>query len=274
MRFEIESAVDSVDKGAMVLRYVFSKTKTLVTAAQTGFENFQYGGNALQQRHIQGFMLSHNGAFMGTTCLRHSDEAVQAIKVDDATCGNIFTGPPRYGFDLDAQRVVFIVERYGCYKGNLVFRGAPNLVATARATQIGIINLDIATERIAGFTLGHVLYQSVLYQSGRWVAHFQLTFEQESRQARLGLGDEVNRQKPCCQWQFGRMKNGTFDQRRLMPIGIARKDLVATGTQDAVCCTTAVSTAKTIGSSSTHQRNRVKRFGAKCLKSSCIDLAD
>lgn len=280
-RFEIESAVESVGKGAKVLLSVFSKTKAVVTATQTGFEVSQHGGIALQLRHILGLMLGHDGAFMGATCLRHSAEASQAIRVDGATGGKIFTGPLRYGFELearhrvelDAQRVVFIAERDSRYKGNLVFRVAPNLAATALATQISIINLDFATERVTGFTLGHGLYQFVVYQPGRWVAHFQLTFERESRQARLGLGDEVNRQKPCCQRQFGKMKNGTCDQRRFMPTGIARKDLVATGTQDAVFCTNAVRTAKTIGSSSIHQRNRVKRFGAKKLEELLYRLA-
>jgi hypothetical protein len=66
-------------------------------------------------------------------------------------------------------------------------------------------------------------------------------------------------------WQIGRLKNSSRDQRSLMSAGIALKNLVATGVQDAVCRTTTVGTAKTIGPASTLQCRRAKRFGAKEL---------
>jgi hypothetical protein len=51
-----------------------------------------------------------------------------------------------------------------------------------------------------------------------------------------------------------------------MPTGIALKNLVTAGVQDAVCSTTAVRTAKTIGPTCTLQSRRAKRFGAKELE--------
>jgi hypothetical protein len=81
-------------------------------------------------------------------------------------------------------------------KGHLVFRAASDLAAKALATQISIIHLNFATERVGCFTLSHGLHQFVMHQPNRWVAHAQLTFESQSRQTGLGLADEVNCQKP------------------------------------------------------------------------------
>lgn len=115
------------------------------------------------------------------------------------------------------------------------------------------------------FTLRHGLHQFVVYQPSRRVAHAQLALEGQRRQTRLGLTDEVNGQKPCRQRQFGRLKDGARDQRCLMPTGIALKDLVSTGMQDAMCRAATVGTVKTIGPTCTLQRCRAKRFGAKEL---------
>ena len=148
-------------------------------------------------------------------------------------------------------------------KGHLVFKATSDLATTALAPQISIVDLDFSTERVAGLTLSHGLHQFVVYQPSSRVAHAELAFEGQSRQAGLGLADEVDRQKPRLQRQLGRLKNGARDQRRLMSAGIALKNLVPTGVQDTVCSTTAVRAVKTIGPTCALQRCRAKRFGAK-----------
>jgi len=162
--------------------------------------------------------------------------------------------------------VAFIADRDGGDKSHLVLRATPDLPSSALAAQISVVHLDFATEHVAGFTLRHGLHQLVMHQPGCGIAHAQLAFERECRQTGFGLTDEVDRQKPCRQRQLGRLKNGARDQRGLMPTGIALKDFVALGMQDAVWSTTAGRTPKTIGPASAFQRRRAKCLGAKELE--------
>src|SRR5674476_717756 len=272
-RLEIESTVEPVGKSAKILRCIFSKAKAVVAATQTGLEVAQHRVDPLQLGYILGLAPCHDSAFMGASGLGHSAEARQAIRIDGAASSKAFAGPICNGFELEArhraeldtQRVAFISEGDSGDKGHFVLGATPDLAAHALTTQISIVNLDFATERKEGFTLSHGLHQFVVYQPSRWVAHTELAFEGQGRQAGLGLTDEVNSQKPCRQRQFGRLKNSARDQRGLMPTGIALKNLVATGMQDAVWRTIAVGTTKPFGPASTLQRRRAKRFGAKEL---------
>jgi hypothetical protein len=52
---------------------------------------------------------------------------------------------------------------------------------------------------------------------------------------RSGRADEVDRPTHVVRRQFGRLKDGARDQRGLMPTGIALRNLVFDGMQDAVC---------------------------------------
>ncbi len=271
---QIESAVEAIGESAQVLLCVFSKPKAVVTAAQAGLEISQHRVDPLQLWHCIGLAPGHDGALMGATCLRDRAETGQAIGVDDAAGGQVLTGPLRDGFELearhrvelDAQRVARITDRDCSNKSNFVFRTPPGLAASAFAPQIRIVNLDFATERVAGLPRGHGLHQLVVHQPGCGIAHAQLAFERERRHAGFGLTDEVDRQKPGRQRQFRRLKNGACDQRGLMPTGLTLKDIMAPRLQDAVGRTAAVRTTETIGPARFLQRRRAKHLGAKKLE--------
>jgi len=62
------------------------------------------------------------------------------------------------------------------------------------------------------------------------------------------------------------LKDSARNQGSLMPTGVALKNLVAAGVQDAVCDTTAARTAKAIGPARTFQGCSAKRFGPKELE--------
>ena len=273
-RLEIEPAIEPVGEGAEVLRCILSKSEAVVAAAQTGLEVSQHRVDPLQLGYVFGFAPCHDSAFMGASGLGHRPEARQTIRIDGAARGQAFFGPVCDGFELEAghraefdpQGVALISEGDRRHKGHLVFGATSDLATCALAAQIGIIHLDFATERVECFTFSHGLHQFVLHQPRRWVAHAELTFESQSRQTSLGLADEVNCQKPYGQRQFGRLKDGASNQRCLMPTGIALKNLVAEGVQDAVCGTTAARTAKTIWPTCILQRCRAKRFRAKELE--------
>jgi len=270
---EIKPAIESVGEGAKVLGCIFSESEAVVAATEAGFEISQHRVDPLQLGHVLGFAPSHYCAFMGAASLGHRAEAGQAIRINGAASGQAFAGPIGDGFELEAryraefdpQRVALISERDSRDEGNLVFRATPDLAANALTTQIRIVNLNFAAERVTSFALSHGLHQFVVYQPSRWVAHTQLAFQGQRGQTCLGLTDEVDRQKPCRQRQFGRLKNGACNQRRLMATGIALKDLVAPTMQDTVCSATAVWTSKTIGPTCTLQRRTAQRYSAKEL---------
>ncbi len=247
---EIEPAIESVSEGAEILCGIFSKAEAVVAATQTCFEVSQHRVDPLQFRYILGFAPSHNCAFMGAARLGHGAEAGQAIRIE-----------ARHRAEFDPQGVPLIGEGDRRHEGHLVFRTTSDLASRALATQIRIVNLDFATERVEIFTFSHGLHQFVLHQPRSWVTHAQLSFESQSRQASLGLADEVNRQKPYRQRQFGRLKYRAGDQRRLMPAGVALKNFVATGVQDAVCSTTTIRTTETIAAQSASVPKSLKNSG-------------
>lgn len=94
------------------------------------------------------------------------------------------------------------------------------------------------------------------------LAHTQVAFERQCRQTGLGLADEVDSQEPHLQGQFGSLKHGTSDQRRLVPTRVALKDPMGTSTQDTVCCATAARTGKALRPARTLQRLGAKRLRA------------
>lgn len=94
--------------------------------------------------------------------------------------------------------------------------------------------------------LGHRLHQFVVDRPGSGVAHPQVAHERERRQPGLGLTDEVDREKPHCQEQFGALHHGAGDQRALMPSGSALKQRVGTPPHPAVGDPIAARTTKPV----------------------------
>lgn len=270
-RLEIEPAIKPVGKSSQILLSILCKSKAVVAATQAGFEITQHRVDPLQLRDILGLASRDNGAVMGAAGLRHRIKTSQPVRIDDAARSQTLARPLCDGFELesthqtelDAHGVTFIRERDSSYKGDLVFRATPDLATHALASQISIVDLDFSTERIAGLPLGHGLHQFVMHQPCRWVAHPQMALERECRDARFGLTDEIDCQKPGHQRQFGALKNGARNQRGLMPTGIALEDFVGTMAQDAVCSAPALGAAKTIRPARTLQGLRAKRLSAE-----------
>ena len=128
--------------------------------------------------------------------------------------------------ELDAQRVPGIAERDGGHEWDLVLRAATDFAATAPAAEVGVIDQHLAAEDIALLSSCHGPHQFVVDQPGGGVAHAQLPSECQRRQARLGLTDEVDGEKPGRQRKLRALKHRAGDERGLMAIGIALEDLV------------------------------------------------
>lgn len=138
------------------------------------------------------------------------------------------------GGEFNSQRMALIGERDGGNERNFILRASTGGSAATLAAQVGIVDVDLAFENIPRLALCHRAHQLVVDQPGRRVAHPQLSHERERRQPGLGLADEVDREKPDGQGQFGALHDGAGDQRGLMPTGMALKKRMGSPAHPAV----------------------------------------
>ena len=121
-----------------------------------------------------------------------------------------------------------LVERDGGHERHLVLGATARLAARALTTEVGVIDLDLTTEAMCAVLPGHGATYLLVQQPGRGVAHPDLALERQSRQPGLGLADEVDREEPVCQRQFGVHHQTVSAQRGLMPTAIALEKLACT----------------------------------------------
>ena len=165
-----------------------------------------------------------------------------------------------------ADRAIIFGQGNGRHEGNLVLRTTSDLAARALAAEVRVIDLNFAFEEIAIFPIGHGLHQLVLHQPRRRVTHSQLAPERQCRQSRLGLADQVDRQKPGCQRQFGSLEKRTGNQRCLVPTRNALKDLAYPVADNVVHRTGAARTTKTLRPAHHFQRLFALRLGSVVLE--------
>lgn len=103
----------------------------------------------------------------------------------------------------------------------LVLRSAPGLSAVALAAQIGVVKLHETLEFSGILPLGHGLHDLVLQAPGGLVVHAQVAHQFQRSQIGLGRGQQVHRQHPGAQRQFGAFEQGARRQGRLMPASAA-----------------------------------------------------
>ena len=239
---EIESAIESIGEGREVLSGVPSEVECMVTPAQAGLEVAQHGVDPLELGQILRLSSGNNGWLMNASGRSDGSEADEPIGVHSTAVGQTGLGPlcdsleakARDGGELDAQRMAAIAERDGGDERHLVLRAPACLAAAPLTTEVGVIDLNRATDDIALLACGHRPHQLVVDQLGSGVAHPQLSHERERRQACFGLADEVNREKPNAQGQFGALHHGAGDQRGLMPAGLALKQRVGSSAHPGV----------------------------------------
>jgi len=197
-RAQVETAIEAVTEGSEVSRAMFSEAEGMLATGQTGLEIAEYRVDPLEFEDISLFASSYNGRAMPTAGLGYRSKTGQAIgehrtsrdQVFLGLCGLRLEGKTGHRGKAHPQRRISIRHGGGGDKGDLVFESAPNHAALALTTQIGIIDLDFAFQRIARHSISHGLQQFVLNLLGRGVARAQLTSQGQRRQsAGLGLTD-------------------------------------------------------------------------------------
>ena len=158
----------------------------------------------------------------------------QAIGSDCTAWREVFVSPvdnrfarkSRNGRHFNSQGSAFGTERDGCHKWHFVLRTPPGLASSQFTAEIGVIHLNITTQPVLSILFDHRLHKLLLYQPSRGVAHAQLPFKIECRQAGLGLADQINCQEPNAQCQVGALEQGACDQGCLQPAALALEGLM------------------------------------------------
>ena len=108
-------------------------------------------------------------------------EARQPIGDDPSACAEVVLRPggdfaeteALDDSELHAQRVSLLVGLDGGDKGRLAGRATTALAPTSLATEIGVVELDPATERVLAFALHHHLHQLVAHAPRRVVGDWR-----------------------------------------------------------------------------------------------------
>src|SRR5574340_965163 len=97
----------------------------------------------------------------------------------------------RHWVEADKQRMPGLVGLHGGHESHLVLGATAYLAA-----QVGIVDLDAASQLPAVLTVSHDLHQLVLDQPGRLVGDTEMAPEREGGDVVVGLGHEEHGQKP------------------------------------------------------------------------------
>ena len=180
--------------------------------------------------------------------------------------GNGLEGEAGHRSHFYVLRMPLSGQRHGRDKGHLVFRAAPGFAARELPTQVGIIDLNLTFERIGAVALAHRLHQLVLDEPGGRIADTDLAFQGQGGQSRLGLADQIDREKPNRQRQMSALKQRARDQRGLLAAAQALKALVGTALQDIGLRMTALRAAKALGPTGLLQGLLALCFGAELFE--------
>ena len=158
------------------------------------------------------------------------------------------------GRELGTYRMPLVAERYRRDERDLVLRAAPGLTATTLALEVGVVEWDLAAEHVARLALGHRLHELVVDEPGGGVAHSEVAFEGERREAGLGLAEQIDSQEPHGERQLRGVEDGPGSQRSLMLTWVALERLSPPAAEDTVRSCAAARTAKSLRPAGTLQR--------------------
>ena len=183
----MEAPVKPINKRTEVASSIFGEIECLVSAAQAGFEITQNRVDPIEFRQILGFAVARDDDSMLAARIGYPGKTAQAIGSDYTTWREVFVGPVDNRFarktrnrrHFNIQGSTFGTERDGGHKGHFILGATTGLAASQLTTEIGVINLDITTQRVLIIPFDHRLHQLLLYQPSRGEAHTQLPFKIE-----------------------------------------------------------------------------------------------
>ena len=150
----------------------------MVGAGEAGLEIAQNGVDPQEIRQPPGLSASGHGSQVKTARFGYSCEAGEPVGKHGATWAELGLGPVGNRLagnagdhrQLDVQRMFPVVERDRRDKGHLVFRTPPRLAVCEFSSQIGVVDPDLADERVERFALGHGLHEFVVHPPSGGIA--------------------------------------------------------------------------------------------------------
>ena len=198
---EIKSPVEAIGERGEIAGCILSKGERMVTPAQAGLEVAQNRVDPLELGQVLRLPSADHGRLVRASGRSDGGEAVQAVGKHCAARGQMCPCPlpdaleaeAGHGRELGAQGMTVGAERDGGHERDFVFRAATSLAAATLTAEVGIIDLDLASEEIVRLAFGHRLHQFVVDKPGGWVAHPQLPHQGECRQSGFSLTDKIDR---------------------------------------------------------------------------------
>jgi hypothetical protein len=132
------------------------------------------------------------------------------------------------------------------------------------ATPIRIIHLHHPVEQTLVLAFGHRLHQLVLEQPGGVVGHAQVSTQCHRRDAVLVLGEQVDRQEPRFQRQFGLGEERSCGERDLMLAAIALEQV--SSVEAAMTATAASGALKALRPALLEQHLAALRFSPEAIE--------
>jgi hypothetical protein len=151
-----------------------------------------------------------------------------------------------------------------------LFSEPPGFTAVTFTAQTRIIDLHETVQTARRLAIGHCLHQFVLHTPGRAVTDAQMAHQLQRRDIVLGLGEQVQRQKPGRQRQLGAGKDRVRGQTGLMTTGPTLPESFAVPVRaSAVTSPGAARTDKARRPTRLAQRSRATHFRAELFQKRC-----
>ena len=232
---EIVSAVEAVFEFGEISRHVLA-IDGAVGSGDGGLDVAKCGVDPFEGRSL-GSPVSRTCVddLMRTSGVGHAGKTVQAVADYGAIGTEAASGkcrdrrPAEAGnpSQLHANRLAFGRGFHRSDKRCLTGCSTAPFAAPALATEVGVIDLHTAGERLVTVAFEHNLLQLVLDLPGGGLRHAQASAEFDAGDALFALGEMIDRTKPKAQRQFGGGKDRPCYQRSLSAATGALKQLAA-----------------------------------------------
>ena len=145
-------------------------TKVVVRTAEAGLHVAEHGVDPVEHRQLVRLPGADDNRSMGAADIGDTAKAGQAIGDDGARRTEIGAGPGGNRLageswqlgEFRAQWMAVLIHGDRADEGHLVVRATPGGAAGELAAEIGVVDLDIPAQLIAGLALHHGLHQLVV----------------------------------------------------------------------------------------------------------------
>ncbi len=252
---QVEAAVESVGVGSQVGLAMLAVLHCVKRAGQRGFEFAQHGVDPLELGQVLRLDGAHHPGQVNAAGVGDGSESAQAIADDDAAGRQAGFGPLADRLRIEAADHVELqvrwptafIQRQRRHERHLVLRAAGRLVPRALSTEVCVVQLHRAVQQVGGFPVNHGAVDLLVQQPRGGVAHAQIALENQRRQPRLGLADEMDGQEPGRQRKLGMLHQLGGNHRSLLPAADALKQFASTLADEVVPLVVAARASEPLG---------------------------